>query len=62
MPPPAPRRLTLAVAVVGYALTAVCCMVGMTAVLVFWIAYATLTAFYLIWTGRWRELRQRRWS
>ena len=62
MPPPAPRRLRLAVAIVGYALTAASCLVGMTAVLVFWLGYVVLTALYLIWTGRVDELRRRRWG
>ena len=61
MPPPAPRRLRLVVAIVGYAASAAACVVGMTFVFAFWAAWVALTAAYLLWTGRPREIAARRW-
>lgn len=61
MPPPAPRRLKLGLALVGYALTAAACLTGMTAVAVCWLVYVTVSALYLVWTGRFAEIRRRRW-
>jgi hypothetical protein len=61
MPPPAPRRLRLAVAIVGYALTAAACLCGMTVVALFWLGYVACSVLYLAWTGRFVEIRRRRW-
>lgn len=61
MPPPAPRRLRLAVAVVGYLASATACVAGMGLVLIAWATWAALTAAYLVWTGRAREIARRRW-
>jgi hypothetical protein len=60
MPPPAPRRAKFVVALLGYALTAAACVVGMTAVAIAWGAWAILTIAYLAWTGRAAEIRGRR--